>query len=221
VNARQARAPGGWPQPAPTSATLGRQPARLAWLAAIAAAAGGYLVATLGAGETVAGLLGMVVLVWLPRAFRVRRLRWGCFDHVNDLVKAEAYRARQTARVKALLDWAQLDLDQVVYGGHRPNNLRRVRAAKYVHLTVAGRLWPRLDDIQAVTIRWSPLADALADDFLDKLTRKVAQFLATTPGQLEHAVAARRRRVHFTRRPSLELPARLDATTELPKEPPR
>jgi hypothetical protein len=136
------------------------------------------------------GLLGWVVVVWLVLvAFRLRTLTRDCYDHVQELIRADAHAGQRTIRAKERVATRRNGSDVGTGGLYQPTAVTPVNPFRYVLLlpTPLFVLLPARRSLHGAVIHWTPLVKFPTEEWLDQLTSAVAHFLGLQPDEVELA----------------------------------
>jgi hypothetical protein len=136
------------------------------------------------------GLLGWVVVLWLVLvAIRLRTLTRECYDHVQELIRADAHAGQRTMRAKERIATRRNGSDVGTGGLYQPTAVTPVNPLRYVLLlpTPLFVLLPSRRSLHGAVIHWTPLVKFPSAEWLDDLSAAVAHFLGRQPDEVEIA----------------------------------
>lgn len=136
------------------------------------------------------GLLAWVVVIWLlVVVFRLRSLTRDCYDHVQELIRADAHAGQRTMRAKERVATRRNGADVGAGGLYQPTAVTPVNPFRHVMLlpTPLFMLLPSRRSLHGAVIHWTPLVKFPNEEWLEQLTSAVAHFLGRQPEEVELA----------------------------------
>jgi hypothetical protein len=136
------------------------------------------------------GLLGWVVVLWLAVVvMRLRTLTGECYDHVQELIRADAHAGQRTIRAKERVATRRNGSDAGTGGLYQPTAVTPVNPFRYVILlpTPLFLLVPARRNLHGAVIRWTPLVKFPTSEWLEDLTVAVAHFLGRQQDEVDLA----------------------------------
>jgi hypothetical protein len=139
------------------------------------------------------GLLAWVVVLWLVMVvMRLRTLTRDCYDHVQELIRADAHAGQRTIRAKERVATRRNGSDEGTGGLYQPTAVTPVSPFRYV-LLIPGPLFlllPSRRNLHGAVIRWTPLVKFPTAEWLEELTAAVAHFLGLQQDEVDLAASS-------------------------------
>jgi hypothetical protein len=139
------------------------------------------------------GLLAWVVALWLVLVvMRLRTLTRDCYDHVQELIRADAHAGQRTIRAKERVAGRRNGSDEAAGGLYQPTAVTPVSPFRYVWLlpTPLFLVLPSRRNLHGAVIRWTPLVKFPTPEWLEELTAAVAHFLGLQPDEVDLAASS-------------------------------
>jgi hypothetical protein len=132
--------------------------------------------------------LAWIAVLWLVvLAVRLRMLTSYCYDHVQELIRADQHAGQRTIRAKE--QFSRRKLEDSTGGLYQPTAVTPVSPFRYVRL-LPGPLFlllPIRRSLHGVVIHWTPLVKYPTTEWLDELTLAVAHFLGLPQNEVDLA----------------------------------
>ncbi len=146
------------------------------------------------------GMFLLILSVWaVVLLVRYHVLTGNCYDHVEELIKADQHAGRRRMRAGRL----RLPGTSQPSGGlYQPTAI--TPASPYRHVWLLPRvlfaIWPARDGLRGVIVHWTPLVRYPDAEWRAGLADRVAHFLAVDSSQVRQGgLSLRRRRLTITR----------------------
>jgi hypothetical protein len=139
------------------------------------------------------GLLAWVVVLWLAVVvMRLRTLTRDCYDHVQELIRADAHAGQRTIRAKDRVASRRNGSDAGTGGLYQPTAVAPGSPFRYVWLlpTPLFLLLPVRRNLLGAVIHWTPLVKFPTPEWLEDLTGAVAHFLGLQQDEVDLAASS-------------------------------
>lgn len=136
--------------------------------------------------------LAWIVVLWLVLvAVRLRMLTSDCYDHVQELIRADQHAGQHTIRAKEHFARRRKPSDDTTGGLYQPTAVTPVSPFRYVRLlpTPLFLLLPVRRSLRGAVIHWTPLVKYPTTEWLEELTGAVAHFLGLSQNEVDLADA--------------------------------